>query len=173
MVSSSRRSSRRTTHATIRSSSTPTSRPRCTPSLGPRAPCWTCAAPLARPICSSRSTQQPPGSPHRTKAAKGEVRESNRSWCRWVSAHSLCQSEVRQTRVTQHEEPGVPLATWHHGKGGYRAGWRLVMLNFCSPAWCLHGLLAYAARSVKPLSDLGIFPCGDASCYPCCPRDAL
>lgn len=88
-VSSSRRSSHRTTHAITRSSSTPTSRPRCTPSLGPHALCWTCAAPPARRICSSRSMWWLPGSPRRMKAAKGEVEVSNR---RWVSAHLLCLS---------------------------------------------------------------------------------
>lgn len=67
----------------------------------------------------------------------------------------------------------MPLATWHPSKGVHRASWNLVLLSLCSPAWCLRGLLAYTAQRVKLLSDLGAFPRGGASCYPCCPRGAL
>lgn len=51
----------------------------------------------------------------------------------------------------------MPLATWHSSKRVHRAGWRSALLKLCSPAWCLHELLAYTAQSVKVLSDLGIF----------------
>lgn len=99
----SRRSSRRTTRAITLSSSTPTSRPRCIRSPGQRARCWTCAAPPARPTCSSRSTRRPRASPHRTKAAKGELRGQPE-----LAQVGLCQSELRWTQVAQGKSGGCP-----------------------------------------------------------------